>query len=157
MPQDHERGDGKGRTIARRHMAPVGGTAHFLGPDSRTGRALFTIRCRNAGLRVYPADSCSYCHACRRSSYSRIGACINRRRTSTRTAIRNPSIISRSRCSRTGARGGRAYALTHAWRNARNKGLTPQHGSDVPCHIGGEIGHPRGVWRDIQKSLLAAS
>ena len=45
LPQDYERRDRKGRALARRHMAPVGGTAHFPGPDSRTGRALFIIRC----------------------------------------------------------------------------------------------------------------
>ena len=83
LPQDHERGDGKGRALARRHMAPVGGTARFPGPDSRTVSALFIIRGRNAGLRFYPVDTCSYCHACRCSSYRRTGACISRRRTST--------------------------------------------------------------------------
>ena len=103
LPQDHERGDRKGRALARRHMAPVGGTAHFPGPDSRTGRALFIIRCRNAKLRVYPANICSYCHACRPSSCRRTGACTSRRCSSTRAAIKPPSINSRSRCSGTGA------------------------------------------------------
>ena len=93
---------------------------------------------RNAGLRVHSADTCSYCHACRRA-----GACISHRRT--HAATQPPSINFRSCCSGTGARGGRAYAWSHARRNARDEGLPPQHGSDAPCRIGARIGHPPGL------------
>ena len=77
-------------------------------------------------------------HACRRA-----GARISHRRT--RAATKPPSTNYRSRCSGTGAEGGRAFAWSHARRNARDEGLPPQHGSDVPCRIGARIGHPRGV------------
>ena len=85
--QDHGRGDGKGRALARRHMAPTAGTAYFPGLYSQIGSALFIIRYRNARLRVYLDGICSYCHACRRSRYSRTGTCISRRRTH---ALLNP-------------------------------------------------------------------
>ena len=88
---DHRNGDGKGRALAQRYMAPAAETSYFPGPDSWIGSALPIIRCRNARQRVHPADTCSYCHACRRSSYSRAGACISRRRT--RAATKPPSLI----------------------------------------------------------------
>ena len=56
------------------------GTTYFPSPDSRIGNAPFIIRYRKAGFHVHPADICSYCHACRRFSYRRTGACISRRR-----------------------------------------------------------------------------
>ena len=92
---DHGREDGDSRALARRHMAPAAGTAHFPGPDSRIGSVQSIIRCRNAGLRVYRAATCRYCHArrrsCDRSSYPRTSACISsaaRHCTSTRAAIK---------------------------------------------------------------------
>ena len=100
-----------------------------------------------AEKRVHSVDTCSCYHACRCA-----GACISHRRT--RAATKPPSINSRSRCSGTGARGGRAYAWPHARRNARDEGLSPQHGSDVPCRIGARIGHPRGVDEAFRKHEL---
>ena len=63
-----------------------------------------------------------------------------------------PRLNSRSRCSGTRVRGRRAYAWSHARRNARDEGISPQHGSDVPCHIGARDGHPRGVRRGLPKA-----
>ena len=47
-------------------------------------------------------------------------------------------------CSGTWARGGLAHVRTHERRDASNKGLLPQHGSDVPCRAGVTTGSPRG-------------
>ena len=140
---DDGRRDEKVHALARRYMTPAARDAYLPGPDSWIGSVPFIIWCRNAGLCVHPADTYNYCHACYCSSYRRAGACISCRRT--RAATKPPSINSRSRCSETGVRGGSAYAWTHARRNARDEGLTPQHGCDVPCLIGAKICHPRGV------------
>ena len=137
--QDYGRGDGKDRALAQRYMAPAAGTAYLPGPDSRIGIVLSIIRCRNARLRVYPVDTCSYCHACRRSSYRCTGACISRHRTSNSAAINPPHVNSGLRCSGAGARGGCVHAWTLARRDARSEVLAPQHGSDVPCCIGAQV------------------
>ena len=113
--QNCGRRDGKGRALARRHIAAAAGTAYFPGPDSRFGSALSIILCRNAGLCAYPADTCSCCHACRRScarsSYRRTNACTSRHRTSTRAGINPPSTNPRSRSSGAEARGERTRVL----------------------------------------------
>ena len=83
-------------------------------------------------------------------SYDRTGAFISSaacHRTSTRAAMKPPGASPRLRCSGTGARGGRAYAWTHARRDAHHEGLAPQHGNDVhvrPCLGGETCGKPRG-------------
>ena len=67
-------------------------------------------------------------------------ACISRRRT--RTAIKPPASIPDRVVRELGHEGERAHAWTHAKRDVRNKGLTSQHGSDVPCRVGATIGNP---------------
>ena len=57
--QSYRRGHRKGRALARLYMAPATRTAFFPGPDSWIRSAPLIIRCRNAGLRVHPADTCS--------------------------------------------------------------------------------------------------
>ena len=91
LRKSYGRGDGEDRPLAQRYMAPAAGTDYFPGPGSRIGNSPFIIRCRNGGLRVHPADTCSHYHACRRSSYRHTGACVSRRHN--QAAIKPPASI----------------------------------------------------------------